>query len=109
MVAQPTSLGNALVWDSQSGDLIYEIHRDPTAGFIRAVAFSPDSTRLAAGTADGSLVIWDLETNSPKLTLQVAPPSSDSPVIVATFSPDGRRLMGSAWSDVGSKVWDLTS
>jgi WD40 repeat protein len=109
MVAQPTSLGYALVWDSQTGDVLHEIRAEPTAGFIRSVTFSPDSTRLAIGTSLGSLVIWDLATNLPTLTLQVAPQFGDSPdVLVVAFSRDGRRLMGSTWSEVGSKVWDLT-
>jgi WD40 repeat protein len=109
MVALPTSLGNALVWDSQSGEVLYEIRPGPTVGSVDSVAFSTDSNRLATGMSDGSLVIWDPATNQPTLTLQVAPQFGDSPdVLVVAFSPDGRRLMGSTWSAVGSKVWDLT-
>jgi WD40 repeat protein len=108
MVALPTSLGYALVWDSDGGNVLHEIHVEPKAGFIRSVAFSPDSTRLAIGTSLGSLVIWDLASSRPTLTLPVAPQFGDSPdVLVVAFSRDGRRVMGSTWSEEGSKVWDL--
>jgi WD40 repeat protein len=68
---------------------------------VSSVAFSPDGSRLAAGSADG-VRIWDLhQPQSPPLVL-----SGDRfAVRSVAFSPDGSRL--AAGGLVGVRIWDL--
>jgi WD40 repeat protein len=110
MVAQPTSLGNALVWDAETGEVLYQVQRVPNTGIVMSVAFSPDSTQLATGMSDGSVILWDSATHDHIAVLRAAPrlDNDEFAVLNVAFSPDGQRLMGSTGSAMGSKVWDLT-
>ena len=51
------------------------------------VAFSPDSTMLAAGASDGTLTIWDISTKEAIDTFQLP-----SAVSALSFSPDGKSV-----------------
>jgi WD40 repeat protein len=69
---------------------------------VLGVAFSPDSRRLASGSGDGTVKIWDLVTGQEVLTL-----GWDNVSYGLSFSPDGRRL-ASAGGDWTVKIWDAT-
>ena len=57
-------------------------------GQITAVAFSPDRQRLATGSDDSTVRVWDLATGQEQLTL-----GGQQKIITAVvFSPDGGRL-----------------
>lgn len=62
-------------------------------GQITALAFSPDGQRLATGSDDSTVRIWDLATGQEQLTL-----GGQQKIITAVaFSPEGGRLaFGSA-------------
>ena len=67
---------------------------------VTAVAFSPDSTKLASVSGfhlPGILKLWDVETGQNIATFQVESGSVDS----VAFSPDGTKL---AWAD---RLWDV--
>src|SRR5262249_38689640 len=66
-----------------------------------SVAFSPDGRRLASGSADGSIKVWDAQTGQAILSF----PGHAVLVVSVAFSPDGRRL-ASASQDGSVKVWD---
>ncbi len=57
-------------------------------GFFEAVAFSPDGRTLAAATARGSVMIWDVRTD--RRIAEVDP--ATGPVKAIAFSPDGQTL-----------------
>jgi eukaryotic-like serine/threonine-protein kinase len=92
---------------TSSGSLftLYE-HTGP----VYSVAFSPDGARLASGSHDGTVKVWDARTGQELRTLK----GHTDVVRSVAFSPDGARLAsGSEGFDrarkslVGEvKVWD---
>jgi WD40 repeat protein/serine/threonine protein kinase len=67
----------------------------------RCVAFSPDGKRLASGSGDNTLKVWDAQTGQELLTFK----GHTNTVWSVAFSPDGKRL-ASASEDNTVKVWD---
>ncbi len=68
------------------------------------VAFSPDGTRLASASADGSIRVFQTETGAPLLEI---PAHADWALAVA-FNGDGSRL-ASASRDKTAKVFDAAT
>jgi WD40 repeat protein len=72
---------------------------------VRCVAFSPDGQRLASGSGDGTVKVWDVQSRQAILTLK----GHTGAVRSVAFSPDGRRL-ASAGGESGKpgemKLWD---
>src|SRR5262249_33544958 len=66
-----------------------------------AVAFSPDGRRLATGSLEGLITVWDVATWRVLRTLT----GHTSGVSSVAFSPDGTRLASSSLGGV-IKVWD---
>jgi len=75
----------------------------PGPAAVTALAWSPSGATLAAGTAAGHVLLWDLEDNELWADLNVAPASA---VARLRFSADGRRLL-SAFADGRAILWDL--
>jgi WD40 repeat protein len=65
-----------------------------------AVAFSPDGTRLAFGTNEGSSGVFDLQSNS----LLIGFPGHTTNLYQLTFSPDGRQVATAA-GDGRAFIW----
>ena len=55
---------------------------------IRQVVFSPDGTRLATASFDGSAKLWDAVSGKELLTLS----GHAANVFGVTFSPDGKTI-----------------
>ena len=58
-------------------------------GWVSAVAFSPDGTRLVTGGTDGAMRVWNVSTHQPA---DPPLPSHRGSVVDVEFSPDGRRI-----------------
>jgi WD40 repeat protein/serine/threonine protein kinase len=92
-----------VILDARSGHSIRTLRGHKS--YIRAVAFSPDSRRLASGSADGTVRIWDVAMGK----AIVDPPLRHRGFVsTAAFNPDG-RLLASAGDDRIVKVWDTTT
>ena len=70
---------------------------------ITSVAFSPDGTRLASGSGDNSVKLWDVSTETCIATLEHL-----GTVYFVAFSPDGLTL-ASASEDKTVKLWDVST
>jgi WD40 repeat protein len=68
---------------------------------VLTVAFSPDGTRLASGSMDTTVRIWDATNGDELLALR----GSAGWVRSVAFSPDGKRL-AAASSDQAVHIWD---
>jgi WD40 repeat protein/serine/threonine protein kinase len=71
---------------------------------VWSVVFSPDGKRLASGSQDGTVRIWDGAIGSQTAVLK----GHRDEVFEVAFSPDGTRL-ASASGDGLAKVWDVAS
>ncbi|MFL5587970.1 MAG: NB-ARC domain-containing protein, partial [Ktedonobacteraceae bacterium] len=100
--------GEVRVW-REAGETLHLAWQAHTDG-VQDLAFSPDEGRLASGSWDGTITLWELERG----TLsggQVSPlwtawqPSS---IISLAFAPGGRTLASSG-NDTAVRLWDPQS
>jgi WD40 repeat protein len=70
-------------------------------GSVTSVTFSPDGKRIAGGSSDKTLRVWDAQTGQQLLDLK----GHKGVVWSVAFSPDGNRLASSS-DDCTVKVWD---
>ncbi len=87
--------------DPKTGDLIWAASLDAKAAYP-AVAFSPDGNLIAAGLADGEVLVWNAADGSPSQTLT----GSSYAIRAVAFSPDGSLIAASA-SDSTVRVWQV--
>ncbi|KAF8595073.1 WD40 repeat-like protein, partial [Ceratobasidium sp. AG-I] len=87
-----------------SGDYTFRIWDVPNArpigepvlgheGVVRAVAFSPDGTRIVSGSEDCTICIWDAHDGAP-----IGEPllGHDGPVLSVSFSSDGTCIVSAS-------------
>ena len=72
-------------------------------GPVRSVVFHPNNRIIASGSADRSIRLWNVETQSRVLTL-----TQESDVTALAFSPDGRWLSSGTLTGA-VKIWDWQS
>jgi WD40 repeat protein len=99
--------GNAKVYlyDALTGKLLQTLG---TNEFTAALAFTPDSKRLAVADCNRIIKIWDLSKD--KIVKQIGPTTvgliRHDPKGM-TFSPDGKKLAAAGDSGTGTIIYDL--
>jgi WD40 repeat protein len=68
---------------------------------VNCVAYSPDGKRLASGSNDKTIKLWDVETQKAIATLR----GHTGAVLCVAFGPKGERLV-SAGDDATVRLWD---
>ncbi|KAG6371489.1 WD40-repeat-containing domain protein [Boletus reticuloceps] len=92
-IAAGTDLGMIIVWDAHTYDTIFT-HKESGSSIIRAVDFSPDSTRLVTASGNCTVSIWDLTAGKRDL----GPLYHEQGVTVAKYSPKGDQIATCAGS-----------
>jgi WD40 repeat protein len=90
------------LWDAATGSPTSRPLTGP-AGPVTSVAFSPDGTTQAAGSADHTVRLWDLATRRPIGTPLTGPAGL---VTSVAFSPDGTTLAAGS-ADHTVRLWDV--
>ena len=95
-----TQPGEVRVWDTANWKLLHEAsaHDD----LVFSVAVAADNKTFATGSKDGSIVLWDLGTGKPGLTLRGAGYAR-----CLTFAKDGRLF--SCGANHMLQWWDATT
>jgi WD40 repeat protein len=88
------------LWDVKSKTLVSELkgHSD----YIVSASFSQDGKRLASGSYDGTIRIWDAKSEVRSLNPHAGKVHS------VAFSPDG-KLIASGHNDGDIKLWDAVT
>ncbi|KAJ8058483.1 hypothetical protein OCU04_012671 [Sclerotinia nivalis] len=74
------------------------------SGWVFSVAFSPDGTKVASGSDDHTIRLWDAATGESLQTLE----GHSSSVYSVTFSPDGTKV-ASGSGDHTIRLWDVVT
>ena len=82
---------------SSSTGLIYHRH----TGWVTALAWSPDSARIASGSCDTTVHIWEAANGKTLLTYR----QHTQPVKAICWSPSGGQIASGSW-DATVRVWD---
>ena len=95
-----SEFGEVKIWDLSTGRVLdLRGHTD----LVWGLAYSPDGRRLATGSLDGTIKLWDTTTGEEVFTLR----GHTAGVICVAFSPDGRRIASGSW-DRTVRVWDTS-
>ncbi len=89
------------LYDVESGRELRQFsgHKEP----VYCAAFTPDGRRLVSGSADGTVLVWEVGSGAGPRSLDVG---GKSAVLSVAVSPDGRRLLtGDANSRL--RLWNL--
>jgi WD40 repeat protein/class 3 adenylate cyclase len=102
-VAADLDRKTASIRDARTGRKVVTLRSGQPAEVL-AVAYSPSSTLVATGSADGTATIWNPSTGKAAHVLQ----AHRGGVFATRFSADGKRLV-TLGADRAVRVWDVRS
>ena len=77
---------------------------DDHVSAVTRAAFSPDGTKLATGSVDKSVLIWDTGSQTKNATLA----GHEGSIRSVAFSPDGRFVL-TASADKTARIWEAAT
>ncbi|KIJ13100.1 hypothetical protein PAXINDRAFT_81826 [Paxillus involutus ATCC 200175] len=91
------------IWDAMTHEKVVELGAH--SGWVKSLAFSPDSARVVSGSGDGTVIVWSTTTGERLLgPLKGHTDRVDSVV----FSPNGNQF-ASCSGDSTVRLWDATT
>jgi RNA polymerase sigma factor (sigma-70 family) len=91
-----------VLWELATGHVLRRI--DGHTGFVRGLAFAPDSKSLASASDDKTVRIWEVATGKELRRLEGNPKGARS----VAFAPGG-SLLASAGQNGATRLWDVTT
>ncbi len=80
---------------------VFDLDDVPTYSAIDDIAFSPDGTKIAAASKNGTPRVWNIETGEKLLELH----GHNQPVMSIAFSADGNQIY-TGGNDASIAIWD---
>lgn len=69
---------------------------------VRAIAITPDGTKMVSDSGDKSLIVWDMKTGTPLKTLT----GHKGSVEAVAITPDGKQIISGS-TDSTIKIWNI--
>ena len=90
------------LWNVENTELVRTLkgHGD----YVRSVAFSPDGKRLASGSYDSTVKVWDVATGTLVVTLRHNWYVNS---VASAMNKKNHRWLASGSDDGTAKIWDL--
>jgi WD40 repeat protein len=110
-IASMSKDGKIKIWDAQSGT--EQITLKGSAGLHSLlpppwmwgpIAFSPDGKKIASGSPNNAIKVWDADSGTGLMTLS----GHEKWLTGLTFTPDGKRIASSS-KDKTLRVWDAST
>ena len=98
--------GRVELWEVETGERIGTLRHGDWGG-VTAV-FSSDGTKLASGSWEQVIKLWDVETRGEVATWEVVRDMDYHSDISVAFSPDGARL-AAGFQDRTVRLWDVAT
>lgn len=88
-----------MVWDAHTGEQIYRHESDPV---LNAIAWSPDSEKLATSGESSAITIWDASTGEQAVEIPYGRHS-------VAWSPDGRAITATPGTGSRPAIFDANT
>ncbi|TPX36245.1 hypothetical protein SmJEL517_g01588 [Synchytrium microbalum] len=98
------ALEDVIVWNVKQGIPVARWHDEDNRTEVTCISKSPKTPTFAVGYADGSIRIWNIETNSSSITFT----GHTAAVTALCFDKEGSRL-ASGSRDTDLIVWDVVA